>query len=547
MDQKELIIRLYGAFSCQSSDGTQYEVVGDKHRALLAMLATAANFTHTRRWLQDTLWGRSEIKNRRESLRRALSDLRKIFANDFNSFFSVTNIDVRLRKKIVRILGNPTDGVFLEGINIPGQGGFEEWLTGKRERPLGHLALNDFCNREDICPTIAIVPFLSRTDMPEEAHFNDLVTLEITRSLSRSKLINVISHLSSRRFSSRSLDLPRVRTALQIDYLVHGTLYSNEGTYRLDADFIHASSGKLHWSRTYTGSQVDLLAGNGQVVRKISAHIGQEILRASVELSRSKPLPHVESHALFMSAIAEIHQHRLVNFSNARKLLEHLISRSPDHSVLHAWLAKWYILSISQGWSDAPKSDLAKANDSIKRALDIDASCPFSLTVDGMLLSNHRRDLPNARRRFKQAVTMDPNNALAWLMYARMHAYRGDGKQAVLCSDKARALSPLDPYGYFFDSLSGMCQIVAGNLHQGYALISKSLTANPNHSSTHRAKTIVLQMMSREMEARNAAKTLMRLEPGLTVEGYTENHPTGHSKIGRLWAEALKEAGVPSK
>ncbi len=97
----------------------------------------------------------------------------------------------------------------------------------------------------------------------------------------------------------------------------------------------------------------------------------QEVLRASVEIARSVPLPQVAAHALFMVSISGMHQHRLASFARSRNNLEELISRLPGHSKLHAWLAKWYILSIAQGWSlDVPKdSQIAAGNTA--RALDI--------------------------------------------------------------------------------------------------------------------------------------------------------------------------------
>ena len=48
------------------------------------MLATAPEGTRTRAWLQDMLWGRSGHEHGRASLRRALTDLRGLFGEDFN-------------------------------------------------------------------------------------------------------------------------------------------------------------------------------------------------------------------------------------------------------------------------------------------------------------------------------------------------------------------------------------------------------------------------------------------------------------------------------
>ena len=123
----------------------------------------------------------------------------------------------------------------------------------------------------------------------------------------------------------------------------------------------------------------------------------------------------------------------------------------------------------------------------------------------------------------------------------------GDGAQAVEYAQRASFLSPLDPHSYFFDALSAMCHVVDGDLQRGYDLISRSLSANPNHLSTHRAKVITLQMMGRAAEANAAAKQLLRHDPGLTVEGYIDSHPAGDSSVGQDWGAALRAAGVPQR
>ncbi|MEM1317058.1 MAG: hypothetical protein AAGF29_02195, partial [Pseudomonadota bacterium] len=313
------------------------------------------------------------------------------------------------------------------------------------------------------------------------------------------------------------------------------------------ADFINASSGQNYWSRRYNGRISDILSGRTENAREVAHQVGFSILKSSIELSRSRPLPQVESHALFMAAINDIHRHRLANFSNARRQLEHLVERVPDHSVLYAWLAKWYVLAISQGWSDSAAVDTRLALDHTQRALDIDPACAVSLTVDGMIRSSSPAEQSLADKRFQEALAIDPNHALAWLMYARMYAYRGDGGKAVEYAQRATFLSPLDPHGYFFDALLAMCHVVDGNLQRGYDLISRSLSANPNHVSTHRAKVITLQMMGRDAEANAAAKHLLRRDPTLTVENYIESHPAGDSAIGQDWGAALKAAGIPQR
>ncbi len=509
------------------------------------MLATAPNGTHTRSWIQDTLWRRAGEEHGRASLRRSLSDIRKIFGHDFDRVFKATNADIRLDPATFDLVGSRLDGEFAEGIDILEEG-FVQWVNQKRKLLNNDFLLSSHTPHSRIAPKIAIVPFATRHLSKEERHLSDLVAQEISRSLSRSRLIRVISHLSSRKVDGTLLDITQIRQALNVDYIVYGSVGLNEGRYRIDTELIQTANGHIEWTRQISGRVAHLLAGSHDLL-DLCSQIGHGILAASVEMAQGRPPGDVESHVLLMSAVSNMHQHRLAGFARARRHLEELISRTPGNSELHAWLGKWYVLSIAQGWSTDPQQDGRNAIDCTKRALDSNPHCPLSLTFDGMIRSSDLASLSKVEAQFDRAVEIDPNNSLAWLMYSRLHMFDGNGEMALHFAKRACELSPIDPYSYFFDiiraSALSICEDYAGALD----LAEKSICANPRHTSSHRVKVIALALMGRDEEAATAAKLLTRLEPGLTIEGYLRNHPAGDRPMTRKWAEALKEAGVPAR
>jgi hypothetical protein len=131
-------------------------------------------------------------------------------------------------------------------------------------------------------------------------------------------------------------------------------------------------------------------------------------------------------------------------------------------------------------------------------------------------------------------------------MYSRLHMFDGNGELALRFAERACELSPIDPYGYFFDIIKASALSICEDYVGALDLAEKSITANPRHTSSHRVKVIALALMERDEEAANAAKLLTRLEPGLTIEGYLRNHPAGDRPMTRKWADALKDAGVPA-
>ena len=78
---KLLQINLFGACVARSAQPQGYEIKGAKHRAMLALLATAPSGRRTRSYLQNLLWGTSCHDGGRQSLRTALSSIKAIDLN----------------------------------------------------------------------------------------------------------------------------------------------------------------------------------------------------------------------------------------------------------------------------------------------------------------------------------------------------------------------------------------------------------------------------------------------------------------------------------
>ncbi len=157
---------------------------------------------------------------------------------------------------------------------------------------------------------------------------------------------------------------------------------------------------------------------------------------------------------------------------------------------------------------------------------------------------NDRR-LDEAEALYRLAIEAHPNDALAWLLKGTLHAFRGEGDEAVHHTRLAAALSPLDPISYYFDSLAASAEAAAGHYAIAVELAQRSRRANRLHGSTLRILAISLAMLDRIDEARAAARELRTLEPRFTVDHFLARSPSADYPIGRTFADALRRAGVP--
>lgn len=547
MSSKLLLINLFGACAVRSVEDGGFELTGAKHKALFVLLATAPFGRRTRAFLQETLWGVACYDTGRQSLRRALADIKAVMGPVFGDLITSTNAEVTLDLSRVKFVGLPGQGTFLEGLEIR-EAGFQQWLAGIRANPAqldGIFSLSTRVASVSVLPTVAVIPFRAVSGEATDATVGDWLAEEMCRSLSRSRLLAVISHLSARELSSGGIDIALVRTRLRADYCLAGSIRRAGADFVLDADFVDVHSGRILWTRQFT-SPIDRVmqaaeSGIAAIVQAIGAAIADEAL-AHVA---GRPMWEVEDHRLLVAGVRLMSRSRLLDLAKSRELLEEAHRRAPHAAEPCAWLGKWYYLSVFNGWSVNTAEAMQKGLDCTARALDMSPDNAFCLAIDGLAHANLRKRLDVARQRYKAALDINPNEPLSLLLLGTLHAFRDEGKDGVELVDRAMRRSPLDPFRYFYESLSATTYLSAGRYQEALDFAESSLALNDRHISTLRAKIIALHNLDRGDELREAGQQLMRALPDFTVDAYLAEHPAGASKLGSKAAAALRAANIP--
>jgi len=216
----------------------------------------------------------------------------------------------------------------------------------------------------------------------------------------------------------------------------------------------------------------------------------------------------------------------------------------PRAAEAHAWLGKWYTLSVFQGLSTNSKTDTQRALDNTARALDIDPQSSFSLTIDGFANNNLLKRMDIAEQRYNSALEVNPNESLSWLLRGALMAFQDDGKAATRATEVARKLSPIDPFGYFYDSLASSAFLADEDWARALEFANRSLAVNDRHMSTIRAKITALHFVGEAERARETAQELMRRRPDFNLTDYRKSHPSVNFKLGQHVIEAMEASGI---
>jgi adenylate cyclase len=394
-------------------------------------------------------------------------------------------------------------------------------------------------------PALLVMPLRSAGASGDSSWLGNLIADELIVALSASESVDVISRLSAAALQGRQYSMADVRAVIGAHYVLSGTCLASGERVNIHVELAETRGGHIVWAEGLSTTVSALLAPDNEPTGRLAQRAMTVILSHELRRARNNPLPTLENYALLMHGITLMHHLTPRDFERSREVLLALIDRVPRHPEPRAWLAKWHVLRTQQGWTTDPHAEGRAAHDCTRRALDIDPEHALALTMDGLVNVQLLKRLEVGEQQYRRALECNPNESLAWLLKGTLHAFRGQGEEAVHDTERALGLSPLDPLRYLFDSLAASAAASAGHYERAVELARRSLRANSAHTSTLRTLAIAQSMLGRMDDARATVDKLLTLEPGFTVAGFRAKAPGAAFEIGQLFAEALKAAGVP--
>jgi TolB-like protein len=497
----------------------------------------------SRGYLQKMLWGESDYDSGHQNLRRALADLKKALGPAFDAVLHTTATDVQLSLDHTRFV--PGKGLFLHDLDVR-EPAFVAWCDEMRSRPdvLAAFGRASRSGTVRLRPRISALPLTVLDGDPALRVLGDWIAEEICRGLSRSTLLTVISHLSGRAMAGRMLDMAGVREILGVDYLVTGAVRRLGPEIVCDFDFVDVASGAILWSRNLACNAAEVTSALPDRVAEVLQFVGRSVAETTLRSLRGLSMPEIADHELLIAGVASMHRPALRDFLTARHYLSEAAARAPGSSDVHAWLGKWHVLNVFKGYSTDRVGDTQRALGCTARALDLDPDSSFALVIDGFAHNNILRNLDEAGSRYAAALDRNPNESLGWLLRGALLAFQDQGEAAIHATETARRLSPIDPFGYYYDSLASTAHISAGNFQEALAYANKSLAVNDRHISTLRVKITAQYGLGDGEGARVTATELRRRFPDFRLNDYRRTHPSAEHKVGRLVIEALTAAGI---
>ena len=393
-----------------------------------------------------------------------------------------------------------------------------------------------------LCPTNHPSPYYHSTTCrgdPEQEFFSDGMTEDIITALSRIRQLFVMARNTSFTFKGRSIDVQTVARDLGVRYVLEGSVRKAGNRVRITAQLINGATGNHLWAERYDRELDDIFAVQDEITQVVAGALEPEITKAEFERVRRTPPGNLDAWSRYQLGMHHFHQHTAADLEMAKEHFRAAIALDPSFSAPHASLARSYTRGAMTVFSLDMEEQMELAVAAAKEAVSLDREDAYAHASLGFAL--HYLDANTAVRAFTQALSINPNLAVAHFGIAMAYISGGQPEPAQPHLETAMRLSPRDPQAYLFSGTMGIAYFA---LEDYEAAIEWSSKGRHDRTSLGRFDTMrvaAFAHLGREAEMVQERDDLIELIPHLTISRAVSINPG----MGPSYAEGLRKAGLP--
>lgn len=387
-------------------------------------------------------------------------------------------------------------------------------------------------------PSIAVLPFANLSSDPEQTFFSDGVTEDIIIELARWRLLSVRSRSASFRFRSETADIGQIAVALNVRYIVEGSVRRIGERLRINVQLIDAETGNEVWAEKYDRDAGELFELRDQLVSTIvSTLVGRMQFAAAGRASR-KPTASLLAYECVLKGNALPWRDSAAN-AEARRLFERAIELDPNYSHAHALLATMYL----EKWQDDPgKSDTAlhQAFELANRAVQLDSGESTAFAILAVICIK-RRSFDLALQYVNRAIEINPNNQWNRADLGIILTQVGEVEEALKCFQLAREIDPYFDPPWFWKCL-GQAQMVLRQYEAAVAAFERV------HDCTYWVAALMAACHARLGHSERASACVakcLELQPYFSTSHCVTKQPFKNPADAEHLAESLRMAGLP--
>ncbi|MGH8796405.1 MAG: hypothetical protein ACREXI_05065, partial [Caldimonas sp.] len=324
--------------------------------------------------------------------------------------------------------------------------------------------------------TLAVLPFKPLTPEGRDEVLEVGMADSLIARMSTAPGLVVRSIGSVRRFGGAEQDPLRAARALDVQWILDGTIQRWGSQVRVTARLLRAADGVASWSGSFDDRYEDVFVVQDHISERVARQLALQLSRGERKRLAAPGSHDLAAYELYLTA--RFHAQGLSADGVARsvELFKRAIVLDPGYALAYAGLADTY-RRMAIGLDAPPGEALAHGLEAAERAVQIDPALAEAHAALGWMHWWTEWDWAGAEQSFRRAIAINPNVAEAQL-----------GLGHLLCSQQR-------------------CE-------EGYAHVQRARELDPLSLITNVIEASYLRQRGREQESRERLDKALRIEPG---------------------------------
>ena len=342
-------------------------------------------------------------------------------------------------------------------------------------------------------PTLAVLPFANMSTDAENEYFADGLTEELLNVLAKNPGLMITGRTSSFAFKGKNVDIREIGQQLGVSTVLEGSVRRSGDRVRITAQLVTTSDGFHMWSETYDRVIDDIFAVQDEIAGAVAQELHVALLGGTGTAAAQGD---GETFELMLQAHREMGKASEESLLNARKLIDAVLTKSPNNAKAWAGLARIYVgqagtgvIGLSQGYRDA--------REAVERAIGLDPSLPEALETLGWLASMFDYQYQEGLEYMQRAVSAAPSNGLLHASLATHEALLGRFDEARSSMESSLQLDPLNAQVHHF---AGRIAWVMEDYEAALRYFQRSLELSPDLTTGHANSGMLMAILGRPDE-----------------------------------------------
>jgi TolB-like protein/Flp pilus assembly protein TadD len=394
-------------------------------------------------------------------------------------------------------------------------------------------------------PSLALLPFQNLSSDPEQEYFADGMVEEITTAIARLPWLFVIARNSAFTYKGKPVNVKQVAQELGVRYVLEGSVRKAGNRVRITGQLIDTTTGAHIWADRFDGALDDIFELQDRVASSVAGTIEPKLRQSEIERASRKPTANLTAYDLYLRALARSYRYTDEGLAEAVVLARQALAIDPSYAPAAALVGWCRGLQRAQGWGALSDEDVGEACRLARQALEAERDDAETISQAAWTLFFLAGEAAMAAAALDRALTLNPNAAHAWLVRGNIHALRNQPEAAIEAIERARRLSPFDPYSFFYAAAIAAAHFAARRFEQAIEWADRSLHDQPRLVTAIRLKVAALAHLGHLDEARAELSRVLATDPKLTIAGFREYAHFAAPEVLKLFVTGLRLAGLP--